>query len=920
MEGRSAFSGIAQIMRTWNPKDRVPVLRTVIQEMIGFRMLRASNVPKKSQGGSRGFYQLLKGLFHEIHEEIASVLKAEGRHDDTFHSGLLPFKFTFTEVSFLLSRMSQVNSTVQTKVEEIREKIIGVSTKYFKDDIKSPTSTAKFFPDGTLYTSQQKKDILEAREREHREYIEAYKSKYKAMMTALKSLPSFTRIISQNLHCRSDAPCSVYRSDYQKCDGTNCFLDNQIERAQRFAEKIIKGTLSFDILCIQELQHDNARKKFIEVLTPHTDKFGILYDAGTAVYSDYIPGSGYLNSGLVIVYDKIKFTVLMSEIYHFPVDFSSGADRKYAKVKSFKGAIFARFIDLRVQGAENRIIFICNTHPSPYVPIESGKADNDLQIKQTHVYQFTLLAAKIKQMTLAYSQTHGQKKEFIFICGDWNINKFLQTGSLKDEENLPVSAPVKGKGKAITRSHTLFAKGEPNDNQACFRDDIPYSQKKCEAACCGSEYLTMLEVLSAAAPPHLTALPEFDNEVVAPLKGRYTWDGLFNSVSFSGYWPYPSFQLIDHIVYNKFGKIPAYAHTMTKRIIFDNPVNAGDSHGPLSDQCIGYKEAAKNATKKKLENYKSTEGSFDPKRPYNYMYYDVADHYALECCLILDDDTSTIQKIQNATTQDTTEGLGGKFLRTSFAKTKVWSKLLGFEVIPDSYTFNEELQSNISFFPRRWIENSTRYGEKNTHNKRTTQFTYTNETSNPLATNNNAAFEWRNYLPLIKAVTVGIQRRYMGGFEEFNQFCIKLLNRMIERERINRIRQGDVETLKEGKLEVLEKCSEPDLYDCLQFRQKRYFAENKTLSSRNKISKRHLEVKNQTRKNILSSLNKGNVNTLQNAKRKISGEAGTREHSILAPFARKNVFTGYNRTIENGLYKGSVVMTENNDYDLNNLF
>jgi hypothetical protein len=87
-KGSSSSFCIGKIMRTRDPKNTVPVLRTVIQEVVSFRMLRASNISKKSQCWGCRLYQLLKGLFREVYEEIASVLKTEGRHDDRFLSGV----------------------------------------------------------------------------------------------------------------------------------------------------------------------------------------------------------------------------------------------------------------------------------------------------------------------------------------------------------------------------------------------------------------------------------------------------------------------------------------------------------------------------------------------------------------------------------------------------------------------------------------------------------------------------------------------------------------------------------------------------------------------------------------------------------------------------------------------------------------
>jgi hypothetical protein len=77
-------------MGPWNPVDVVPVPSTVLEKMIGFGMLRSSNIAQESQIGTAWFDQLFKGQFVEIHKEIARVLKTERRHGDTMPSGFSP--------------------------------------------------------------------------------------------------------------------------------------------------------------------------------------------------------------------------------------------------------------------------------------------------------------------------------------------------------------------------------------------------------------------------------------------------------------------------------------------------------------------------------------------------------------------------------------------------------------------------------------------------------------------------------------------------------------------------------------------------------------------------------------------------------------------------------------------------------------
>ncbi len=129
---------------------------------------------------------------------------------------------------------------------------------------------------------------------------------------------------------------------------------------------------------------------------------------------------------------------------------------------------------------------------------------------------------------------------------------------------------------------------------------------------------------------------------------------------------------------------------------------------------------------------------------------------------------------------------------------------------------------------------------------------------------------------------------------------------MLERERINRLALYDP-TIKEGYFKLKDSCNseKADLYDCLVFQQKRIFGKNKTLNNATKSLKRNTLLKNATRRKILNKLNKGNVNTLQNAKSLFKENIGLVQHTPLSNFKEKKITTGKSN-VESGLYPGKI--------------
>ena len=189
-------------------------------------------------------------------------------------------------------------------------------------------------------------------------------------------------------------------------------------------------------------------------------------------------------------------------------------------------------------------------------------------------------------------------------------------------------------------------------NDPCFRDDVPFISTTChDTTLCGSEYSTIMEILESCPPIHLKSICEENDEISPPFNGKYTWDSYQNSVLSSPLWDEPAFQLIDHIVYSKRGNIPLYAHTMTKRFLLPEPVEVNE--GPLSVKCRKSKYSKKNLNVAAQRYYvkpnlDSIPSDLDQQLDIPLVYVDIADHYAVECILIIDDiNTENIDKLYN---------------------------------------------------------------------------------------------------------------------------------------------------------------------------------------------------------------------------------------------------------------------------------
>jgi hypothetical protein len=914
---------------------------------------------------------------------------------------------------------------------------------------------------------------------DHLAYIAEKGGEYQTMMTALREIPSFTRIISQNMHCRAEGGCFIY----DKCKGEACFKDNQVGRAQALGKAIKENRLSFDILCLQEVQHDEARGELVKILN-ETD-YGFVFDKGTVIPSlkkiaetlvgreeaknpklykqalefvvSYLPTQerknvldwqpeteeqdlftflkGTVNSGLMIIYKKSRFEVVGSPLlYHFPSLFSSGADRTATGIRSFKGALFLR---LRDRLDTSRTILLCNTHPSPYVtvPQKTVRSYYDWQIKLTHVYQLTLVAMQMKKLAEEFSVSNGNKKEFLFTCGDMNINKYLQTGSMVDVppelfETPNVTAPTENVSfinkasaavsaassaassaaatafkrvsssnsesstvnedsshgtklfkhaytRAVERApsktchtalrnpkftkknvKTMFARSTPTELwEACFRDDVPYISHRCDTTCCGSEYMTMREILAGVAPAHLVSLPESPEEVVAPLHGKYTWDGLFNTVVFSPHWSQMSFQLIDHFFYNAFGRIPSYAHVMTKRYICDPPVNV--TEGPLSRGCY---EKAPCGAKTKRFDFGEPSAQGETAEFFDYKYYDFADHYAIECCLILDDSDDTIRQITNATTKPINE-LTDEHMKQAIREkmeeltinhtkrssrrrervdvskmdlTKIglekenWRVLLGLRLLPDnlpntvsanrSLEQDKQLYNRPILYPRRWFFSLETPNELDPKNK---LISYPNISENGSEHEKQVKLLDRRYIFFPYANKLVQQEQYLASFSNNNMlrstnasepfawqsylpditsFSTNLTEfQQFAVKAFNRMLERETINrswqLREGwKKYTQEVYMDTDLSspDCRKTQSKTL---HKCVTFKNKNSQSG-KINTKTRRHILRSLNMQERNTLQNAKE----NARKREHTakaVIPDLQLQSITSG------NSLYRGA---------------
>jgi hypothetical protein len=184
--------------------------------------------------------------------------------------------------------------------------------------------------------------------------------------------------------------------------------------------------------------------------------------------------------------------------------------------------------------------------------------------------------------------------------------------------------------------NTIELIDDVNINRAgkCFRDDIPYLDTSCtidNKDIIGSEFKTIMQILHAVAPVHLHSSKEDE----PPFNGKYSWESLYNSVMYSPLWSDNAFQLLDHIVYSQCHKIPLYAHTMVKRYKIE-PVLVDE--GPLSKKC--------RKDKKEIKMKPWLFELYGDQTNGEYYYHDVADHYAVECCMILPTKNESILPIK----------------------------------------------------------------------------------------------------------------------------------------------------------------------------------------------------------------------------------------------------------------------------------
>ena len=126
------------------------------------------------------------------------------------------------------------------------------------------------------------------------------------------------------------------------------------------------------------------------------------------------------NTSLVEIVDPVK-------TWQFPADYSSGANA-ITKELSFKSCQVGRF---KTKGDKPYTFTVLNVHPSPYlVGPAYTRGESDLKILITHIYQMTFVAMKMKSLIEGSRPVHGAGniRDTYIVCGDWNLNKFLQNG------------------------------------------------------------------------------------------------------------------------------------------------------------------------------------------------------------------------------------------------------------------------------------------------------------------------------------------------------------------------------------------------------------------------------------------------------------------------------------------------------------
>jgi hypothetical protein len=500
---------------------------------------------------------------------------------------------------------------------------------------------------------------LSKHQRKYNKYDEGNNATYRRFMNELERTQGFVRIVTQNMHCRDTGNPVA-----SECAANQKFKDNQTERAVQFAHRINSGTTKAHVIAIQELQDEGAKKAFMDTI--NKEIFGYWFPiSGAKAFGFSVP------SGQGFVWDKTKVTLLEQKLWLFPTALSSGADAITRK-KSFKGMAYAKF--QLINGNQTFMVF--NIHPSPYVQmsIPGLAAKHDIDIVTTHMYQFTLIAMKIREILseAAPNGSPNHKDSTFFIVGDWNVNKYFQNGYSAAGLRTDVKVKQTPESGVMTFLRRSFARNpdRPYDTylgrfmrkdgevaDKCFRDDVPFTyDNECDTACCGSEFLTVSEIMGAVPPTHLVSLSEHDEDIPAPYGGKYTWDALLNSVMFSPHWSGPSFQMLDHIVYSKAARIPLYAHTMTKRYLTMEPIVA--SEGPLSNYCrVTY--GGNDTEEPYIYNLEELPSRFIPYSEETtvdnidlglshtinlHNYVDVSDHYAVECIAVLtkqEDDNET---------------------------------------------------------------------------------------------------------------------------------------------------------------------------------------------------------------------------------------------------------------------------------------
>jgi hypothetical protein len=626
---------------------------------------------------------------------------------------------------------------------------------------------------------------------EYQRIFDAYnadnKDKYRTMMTGLESVEGYIRIVSQNMHCRDKgAP-----GDILSCKGEYRFRDNQKARAIEFAKRIQSGTMRASVIAIQELQDTEAREAFIAQMAT-TPNYEVWFPNAYTRIGHSMVDLADLPSGQGYVWDKTKVKSLEKTIWSFPSSVSSGADALTADW-SFKGMLWGRFETVPKAGQSKYTFSVFNIHPSPYVQsVALPRSKYDIEIVSSHLYQFTLAAQKIEEIITEQRRATPKIYEAMFIVGDWNVNKFFQNGfsekTMDPRLGLPAAAAAAANNKpnntVVGRGMKMVKQTRNGKNiettkviETCFRDDIPFTgNKQCDyAACCGSEYLTCLEILGAVPPTHLYSLSEHDKDIPAPYAGKYTWDGLVNSVMFSPFWSSRMFQMLDHITYLKDGHIPMYAHTMTKRYLTTEPVRVDE--GPLSYPCrvsaAGVQALPDNFLPySRKDVFIENKGKSTERRvTYDqHQYVDLADHYAVECVAILSYNEPAVTATATA-------------VSAFYEKAKFWTD----SFFPHAGSRTDMPALKNFMMPKLWQFVSTAIDQTKFETTKTSMGVAKNVKRDTLITHiKNKAAVFKTRLPEHVAASYMTQLPKSHNPSVINDFVFKMANRLLEREYINR--------------------------------------------------------------------------------------------------------------------------------------